>query len=73
MWPEPPGAIRRILRDFRTGEQDEIDRNLLDLLVMLRSQLDTTAQVQVISGYCSPKANKILREESSGVASPAII
>jgi uncharacterized protein YcbK (DUF882 family) len=35
--PETLGAIGRILRDFRTGEQDEIDRNLLDLLVMLRS------------------------------------
>lgn len=66
--PDALTELRYVLRDFRTGEQHEIDRNLLDLLVALRTQLETWAPFQVISGYRSPKTNAMLREESHGVA-----
>src|SRR5215470_15846244 len=48
-----PGALRAVnvlLRDFRTGDVYPIDRNLLDLLVRLRTRLHSTAPIQVISG-----------------------
>jgi uncharacterized protein YcbK (DUF882 family) len=66
--PEQLADIRRILRDFRTGEEHDIDRNLLDLLVGLRGRLETTERIQIISGYRSPKTNAMLHEESRGVA-----
>lgn len=66
--PEQLADIRRVLRDFRTGQQHDIDRNLLDLLVGLRGRLDTAERLQVISGYRSPKTNAMLHEETRGVA-----
>ncbi|HXA68973.1 MAG TPA: DUF882 domain-containing protein, partial [Stellaceae bacterium] len=48
-----PGALRAInvlLRDFRSGDVYPIDRKLLDLLVHLRTRLNSTAPIQVISG-----------------------
>lgn len=66
--PEQLADIRRVLRDFRTGEQHDIDRNLLDLLVGLRGRLGTAKPLQVISGYRSPKTNAMLHDETRGVA-----
>jgi uncharacterized protein YcbK (DUF882 family) len=66
--PDALAEVHKILRDFRTGEQHEIDRNLLDLLVTLRARLDSQEPFQVISGYRSPKTNAMLHEASHGVA-----
>jgi len=66
-----PGAldeINTILRDFRTGEKHEIDTRLLDLLSTIYGKAETNKPFQVISGYRSPKTNKMLRQNSSGVA-----
>lgn len=66
-----PGAvteIRKILRDYRTGEQHDIDLGLLDLLVTLRDKMDAKGPFHVISGYRSPETNEKLHEASSGVA-----
>jgi uncharacterized protein YcbK (DUF882 family) len=52
--------VNYILRDFRRNEIKPIDPRLLDLLVAVRSRLDTSACFDVISGYRSPKTNAML-------------
>jgi uncharacterized protein YcbK (DUF882 family) len=60
--------INYILRDFRRNEIKPIDPKLLDLLVALRKKLDTSAEIDIISGYRSPKTNSMLHSHSEGVA-----
>jgi len=60
--------IAFVLRDFRTDEVKAIDTQLLNLLAMIRAQLSSTREFQVISGYRSPKTNAMLNARSSGVA-----
>src|SRR5260370_3290524 len=65
-----PGALRAIdvlRRDFRSDDVYPIDRKLLDLLVHLRARLNSTAPIQVISGYRSPWTNARLASYSDGV------
>jgi len=70
-----PGALRAInvlLRDFRSGDVYPIDRHLLDLLVRLRTRLNSSAPIQVISGYRSPETNAMLASYSDGVAAGSL-
>jgi uncharacterized protein YcbK (DUF882 family) len=60
--------IDHILRDHRTNEALNIDTRLLDLLYVLRNELDTSQPFHVISGYRSPQTNAFLHKNSSGVA-----
>lgn len=55
--------IRHGLRDWRTGEAHDIDRNLLGLLVRLRDRLGVAGgrRIDLISGYRSPGTNAALR------------
>jgi uncharacterized protein YcbK (DUF882 family) len=62
------GEIDHILRDYRTNEVLNIDTRLLDLLFVLRNELDTSQPFHIISGYRSPQTNAFLRTNSSGVA-----
>jgi len=57
-----------ILRDWRSGEVWRMDRNLLDLLYLIRQKLDSHGPIQIVSGYRSPKTNAKLAVNSSGVA-----
>jgi uncharacterized protein YcbK (DUF882 family) len=66
--PDALDAVNKVLRDFRTGDVYPIAPRLLDLVSEVRGRLGSTAPVQVISGYRSPKTNAMLREESAGVA-----
>ncbi len=66
--PEALAEIDHLLRDFRTGEVLPIDRGLLDLLHLLRSELDSNAPFRVISGYRSPATNKMLANKGGDVA-----
>ncbi|MDE1173415.1 MAG: DUF882 domain-containing protein [Parvibaculaceae bacterium] len=66
--PDSLIEIRKVLRDFRTGDEHVIDTKLLDLLTMMHRRLDTGEPFQVISGYRSPKSNAMLQEKGSGVA-----
>lgn len=72
--PEALAEVNHVLRDFRSGEVHVIAPQLLDLLAVLHSRLETTAPFSVISGYRSPATNALLREEHehSGVASKSL-
>ena len=61
--------LKKFFRDFRTGEQKEIDPELINLLHGLAAKLETSEPFHLISGYRSPKTNAALRKKSSGVAS----
>jgi uncharacterized protein YcbK (DUF882 family) len=66
--PDALGAVNRVLRDFRTGEEHPISPALLDVLSDLRAAVGSGAPFQVISGYRSPATNAMLREQSAEVA-----
>lgn len=66
--PDALAEIDWIMRDWRTGEQRPIDRELLVLLDELHRRMDSTAPFQLISGYRSPKTNAQLASTSNGVA-----
>ena len=66
--PDALSEIDHLLRDFRTDEVKPIAPELLDLLHLLRSELDSSAPYQVISGYRSATTNKMLAKRSGGVA-----
>ena len=60
--------LNYLLRDHRTGDSVQIDKNLLDLLYKLQISLGEPGEFQIISAYRSPKTNKLLRSKSGGVA-----
>jgi uncharacterized protein YcbK (DUF882 family) len=66
--PEALDEIKKVLRDHRNGAEHVIDRRLLDLLVDLRTKLDTGEHFEVISGYRSPQSNALMHKASHGVA-----
>lgn len=66
--PGALGEIRKVLRDHRSGDQHDMDVNLLDLLAELRGKLETSEPFHVISGYRSPKTNGLMAKASHGVA-----
>ena len=68
--PDALAAINKILRDFRTGDIQPIETNLLDALVRLHAKLETSKPFEIISGYRSPATNAALhaKSEESGVA-----
>lgn len=66
-----PGALRDInyiLRDWRTDEVTDMDVETLDILFDLRGRVDSDAPVEIISGYRSPRTNRMLAARSGGVA-----
>ncbi len=64
--------IKKIMRDYRTGTTKPVDKDLLDQLLAIQGKLDTYAQVQLFSGYRSPKTNEMLRKNSGGVAKKSL-
>src|SRR5688572_19836363 len=53
--------VERFLSDFRTGDRETIDPELLDFLYELRESLGSNGTFEVISAYRSPKTNEMLR------------
>ena len=64
---EAAQQINYLLRDHRTGEIHAIDSRLPDLLYRLGETLSTEAPFQIISGYRSPRTNRMLASRSDGV------
>ncbi|WP_260599353.1 DUF882 domain-containing protein [Sphingomonas endolithica] len=72
--PQGLAELNHGLRDWRTGEVTQMDRQLLGLLVRLREKLDLGGcnKIELISGYRSPHTNAALRARggaNTGVAS----
>ena len=57
-----------ILRDFRTGEIHPIDPVLLDILYGIQQKSGSNGVIEIVSGYRSPKTNKLLHSKNGGVA-----
>jgi len=67
--PEALARINYILRDHHTNTIADIDINLLDLLYAINQRVSGPAVFQVLSGYRSPRTNKLLRTKNKRVAS----
>ena len=61
-------TLNRVMRDYRAGEQFDIDPKLFYQLYLLQHRLGKSGEIQVISGYRSPNTNAMLRRTSKGVA-----
>lgn len=71
--PEGLRDVNKILRDWRTGDVEQIDRNLLDLLTHLRGVTEAgNKPIHIISGYRSPHTNAALASKSNGVAKKSL-
>lgn len=66
--PSALGAIDDFLKDFRNGEERNMDPALLDVLFDIKQKTRTRAPFQVISAYRSPDTNQMLRDTTAGVA-----
>jgi uncharacterized protein YcbK (DUF882 family) len=66
--PDAMTRINHILRDHRTGDVQNMDSRLMDLLFTVKRRLGPDSAFHIISGYRSPKTNAQLRKQSSGVA-----
>jgi uncharacterized protein YcbK (DUF882 family) len=56
------------LRDWRRGEQTQMDPRLIDLVWEVQREAGTKEPIQVVCGYRSPQTNAMLRHRSGGVA-----
>jgi uncharacterized protein YcbK (DUF882 family) len=61
--------INWLLRDHHSGEVCPMNAGVLDLLQMLRVQLECQDPFLVVSGYRSPATNAWMHAHKSGVAS----
>ncbi|MBI1954569.1 MAG: DUF882 domain-containing protein [Proteobacteria bacterium] len=61
-------AINKLMRDHRTNQIHPIDPKLIYMLYQLQEKLNTKETIHVISAYRSLSTNKMLCEQSSGVA-----
>jgi uncharacterized protein YcbK (DUF882 family) len=66
--PEAMNDINKLLRDHRNNRIAPIDPKLLFLLDQVASQVSAGSPVHIISGYRSPETNRMLNENTSGVA-----
>ncbi len=56
------------LRDWRRGEQTQMDPRLIDLVWEVAREGGSSEPIQVVCGYRSPQTNAMLRHRSAGVA-----
>lgn len=66
--PDAFEDINYILRDFRTNEAFPVDPRIVDILYHLHRHADVSNPFEILSGYRSPKTNKMLSRLSEGVA-----
>lgn len=64
--------VNSFLRDFRTGEVHVIDPDLFRILFSIQELSDHQGDIQIISGYRSPKTNKQLQTKGRGVAKKSL-
>lgn len=66
--PSALDRINHLLRDVLSGEVKPINPTLLDLMYGIRKRLDTQEPFVVISGYRSPRTNRLLARWKRGVS-----
>ena len=66
--PDALQAMNHVMRDYRTGEEHEMQPELFDLWHTIRDVTESRQPFQIISGYRSPQTNAMLHETTSGVA-----
>ena len=66
-----PGALaeaRRVLRDWRNGEEHAMDARLFDVLHAISDKVTAKGPFQILSGYRSKTTNAMLHSHSEQVA-----
>jgi len=66
--PETMRDVAHFLRDHRTGDKHKIDAGLMDILHDMQLRIGNRREFHIISGYRSPKTNRLLSARSGGVA-----
>jgi uncharacterized protein YcbK (DUF882 family) len=67
--PEATARLDQFLRDHRTGDVQQYDPKLYDILWDLTNSVSRTgAEIEIICGYRSPWSNEFLRAHTAGVA-----
>lgn len=57
--------VRKLLRDFRSGEEHIIDVRLLDILATLQAMTNSTEPYRIISAFRSETTNTALADQSA--------
>lgn len=70
--PNALAEIDYLLRDHRSGEHTDMDRQLLNLMFLLQQKAQSKQAFHIISGYRSPASNEMLRKSSTGVAQKSL-
>jgi len=66
--PDALAEAKRVMRDWRNGQEHAMDPRLFDLLHAIQSRLEVNRPMQLVSGYRSPATNRMLCAESGEVA-----
>jgi uncharacterized protein YcbK (DUF882 family) len=66
--PEAFERINYVLRDFRQNEIFPIDPRAIDIVAIVHGATGSQNPYTLLSGYRSPKTNKVLRSNGEGVA-----
>lgn len=66
--------INRLFRDKRANKEGEIDPELIDYLVDIRTRLNLPSSVtfQILDGYRTPETNEWMAERNNNVASESL-
>lgn len=70
--PKAIDQVSHLLRDVPSGEVKPIDPQLIDLLYRIHQKLGSDAPFAVISGYRTPRTNRLLAKRKSGVATHSL-
>ena len=70
--PQSLDQLNWLLRDFRVGEQKQMDAPLFDQLADLALAAGVEPRFEIISGYRSPRTNAALAEAGHGVATRSL-
>lgn len=65
---ESLASVSHFMRDFRQNRVKAIDPALLDIVHAISLNIGTHRKFEVVSGYRSPKTNRMLRRRSRNVA-----
>jgi uncharacterized protein YcbK (DUF882 family) len=67
--PEATAKLDRFLRDHRTGDMQQYDPKVYDILWDLTNSVGRPgAEIEIVCGYRSPWSNEFLRAHTAGVA-----